>query len=95
MTFEPNNITISLRHTKFGQRGQLFIPLSPTIGVSLVEIKDSPQEIAIVRLKDGKDGSLVVDSVLSDSTPCFTLGDLLGTIQTAFMFNSIQSNKND
>jgi hypothetical protein len=83
MTFEPHNITISLRHTKFRQRGQLFIPLSPTIGVSLVELEDSPQEMAIVRLKDGKDGSLVVDSVISDSVPCFTLGDLLATIQDA------------
>lgn len=95
MTFEPHNITISLRHTKFGQRGQLFIPLSPTLGVSLVEMEDGPQEVAIVRLKDGKDGSLVVDSVISDSVPCFTLGDLLGTIQTAFVFDSVQSNEND
>lgn len=95
MTFEPNNINISLRHTKFGQRGQLFIPLSPTIGVSLVEMEDSPQEIAVVKLKDGKDGSLIVHEVLSDSVPCFTLGDLLDTIQTAFIFNSVKSNEND
>lgn len=86
MTFEPHNITISLRQTKVGQRGQLLIPLSPTIGVSLVEMEDGPQEMAVVRLKNGK-----VDEVISDSTPCFTLGDLLGTIQTAFIFNSIQS----
>lgn len=71
------NLNICLR-TNLGKGAQVIIPLSPTLGISMVEIADSSSEIAVVRLKNGK-----VDGVLSDSKPFFTIGCVLDFIKQA------------
>ena len=75
MTIE--NLNISLR-TNLGKGAQVIIPLSPTLGISMVEIADSASEIAVVRLNKGK-----VDGVLSDSKPFFTIGCVMDFIKQA------------
>jgi hypothetical protein len=75
MTIE--NLNICLR-TNLGERAQVIIPLSLTLGVSMVAMEDSPSEIAVVRLKNGK-----VDGVLSESTPFFTIGCVMDFIKQA------------
>jgi hypothetical protein len=75
MTIE--NLNISLR-TTLGDRAQVIIPLSPNLGISMVEITDSSPEIAVVSLVDGK-----VGNVLSDSTPFFTIGCVMDFIKQA------------
>ncbi|MAN64137.1 MAG: hypothetical protein CMI60_19560 [Parvibaculum sp.] len=62
-----------------GNRGQVIIPLSPTLGVSMVAMEDGPSEIAAVVL----DGKGKVKRVLSDSTPFFTIGCILDFIKQA------------
>ena len=71
------NLNISLRKNLL-ERAQVIIPLSPTLGVSMVTIDDSASEIAVVQLKDGK-----VNGVLSDSKPFFTIGCVLDVIKEA------------
>lgn len=72
------NLNISLR-SNAGNRAQVIIPLSPTLGVSMVAMEDSPSEIAVV----GLDGHGNVTDVLSDSTPFFTIGCLLDFVKQA------------
>lgn len=62
-----------------GDRGQVIIPLSPTLGVSMVAMEDGPSEIAAVVL----DGKGKVNCVLSDSKPFFTIGCILDFIKQA------------
>lgn len=72
------NLNICLRSSA-ANRAQVIIPLSPYLGVSMVEMEDSPSEIAVV----GLDGHGNVTDVLSDSKPFFTIGCLLDFVEDA------------
>ena len=72
------NLNISLR-SNAADRAQVIIPLSRTLGISMVAMDDSPSEIAVVVL----DGKGKVTDILSDSTPFFTIGCVLNVIKQA------------
>jgi len=76
MTFDPHSIDVVLTHAVGTQRAQVKLLLSDSLAISLVEIGDGRQEMALVKHYKGKAGFVVGDSVPFDN-----LGDVLRIIE--------------
>jgi hypothetical protein len=76
MTFYPHSIGVVLTHLMGTQRGQIKLHLSDSLAISLVEISDGTQEMALVKHHKGK-----ITDVIGDSVPFHNLGDILRIIE--------------
>lgn len=76
MTFDPHSIGVVLTHLVGTQRGRVKLHLSDSLAISLVEMGDGTQEMALVKHHKGK-----VTDVIGDSVPFHNLGDILRIIE--------------
>jgi hypothetical protein len=76
MTFDPHNIDVVMTHVVGTQRAQVKLRLSDTMSISLVEMGDGTQEMALVKLDKGR-----VTDVVGDSVKFHNLGDILRIIE--------------
>lgn len=73
----PNEISVSIGHVVGSKRGHMKLFVSKNIFVSMVELPDATQEIALVRrTRDG-------EKVITDSIRFSTMEDILSNIALA------------
>ena len=73
----PHEISVSIGHAVGTSRGHMKVFVSKNIFVSMVELPDGRQEIAVVRRTE--DG----EKVITDSVPFSSMGDILSHVELA------------